>query len=214
MWLFVPFRLGEHQLGCGLYDPSGDLVWTDREVGPHPRLAAVVDLNGDGEPELVVDNHGMQYHYDLTGERRMVAHVWGSTIPGRGDGCAHALPIAGPFGPDDGLRVVMTPGYTALEVQGPDGERVAQRAFAHPPRPPKQRVVGGMAAGKLQRVGQKRVTRAVDPHQKRQIHPRNPRDRFQPVGIDMPDEPIGAIEIGGIERRGRHAFERGGDPRQ
>ena len=131
MLLFVPLRTGEHQLGCALYSPSGEPLWTDREVGPHPRLAAVADLSGDGQPQLIVDNHGMQYHYDLAGKRRMVAHVWGSTIPERGDGCAHALPMVGPYGPDGAWRVVMTPGYTAMEVQDAKGERVAVKPFGN-----------------------------------------------------------------------------------
>lgn len=130
MRLFVPLRLGEHQLGCCLYGSAGELCWLDQEVGPHPRLAAVADLNGDGLPELVVDNHGMQYHYDLAGRRRLVAQVWGDAVPGRGDGCAHALPMVGPYGPGGALCVVMTPGYTAIEVQGASGERLALRPFA------------------------------------------------------------------------------------
>lgn len=129
--LFVPLRLGENQLGGALYDHAGTLLWQDDEVGPMPRLAAVADLDGDGREEIVVDNHGMQYVYDLAGQRRMIAHNWGATIPGRGDGCAHAQPVIGRYGPDREWRIVMTPGFSAIETLDAAGERLALQSMEH-----------------------------------------------------------------------------------
>ena len=37
-----------------------------------------------------------------------------------------------------------------------------QRALAHAPRAPQERVVGGKAAGEAQRVGKERLARTVD----------------------------------------------------
>jgi hypothetical protein len=125
--VYVGLRLNEHALGGALCDASGNVLWADLERGPHPRAAAVADLDGDGEAEIVVDNHGMQYVYDASGSPRMVAHVWGDSIPGRGDGCAHALPIVGPFAEGGGTGIFMSPGYTAMELTDGNGERLAQR---------------------------------------------------------------------------------------
>ena len=130
-WVFVPLRLGEHQLGSCLFDAAGQRLWVDCQVGPHPRLIAVADLDGDGQPELLIDNHGMQYHFRLDGRRQLIAQVWGAAVPGRGDGCAHALPVVGPYGPRGELRAVMTPGYSAIEMQAADGQRLWVRPCSH-----------------------------------------------------------------------------------
>lgn len=123
MRLFVSFRMGEHSLACALFDAAGRLLWIDRERGPHPRAAAAADC--EDRFEVVFDNHGMQYLYAEDGRRRMIAHCWGDTIPGRADGCAHALPIVGPFGPDGSPRIVMSPGYSAFETLDATGARLA-----------------------------------------------------------------------------------------
>jgi hypothetical protein len=129
--LFVPLRLGENQLGCLLYNSSGELLWQDLEVGPMPRIAAISDIDSDGYEEIVVDNHGMQYIYDLSGDRRMIAHAWGDTIPNRGDGCAHAQPVIGNYGPDGSMRIIMTPGFSAIETLNAEGERIAVQPMEH-----------------------------------------------------------------------------------
>ncbi len=129
MRLFVSLRPGEHALACALYDARGKMLWSDTERGPHPRAAAVADLDGDGKEEIIVDNHGMQYIYDAKGKHRLVAHCWGDAIPERSDGCAHALPIVGPFGANSAMRIFMSPGYSAMEVMDGKGARVAQRAL-------------------------------------------------------------------------------------
>jgi hypothetical protein len=129
--LFLPLRLGENQLGCALYDHTGALLWQDADVGPMPRLAAVADLDGNGRETIVVDNHGMQYFYDLAGKRRMIAHNWGESIPGRGNGCAHAQPVIGRYGPGGALRIVMTPGFSAIETLDAAGKRLALQPMEH-----------------------------------------------------------------------------------
>lgn len=129
MRIFVGFRLNEHALACGEFDATGKLLWSDAERGPHPRTAAILDVNGDDRPSIIMDNHGMQYLYDEQGRHRMIAHCWGDTLPGRGDGCAHALPIAGHFGPQGAPRIFMSPGYSAMEVMDAGGNRLAQRAL-------------------------------------------------------------------------------------
>jgi hypothetical protein len=129
--LFVPLRLGENRLASALYDHAGALIWQDADVGPMPRRAAVADLDGDGRETIVLDNHGMQYFYDWSGERRMIAHNWGNTVPGRGDGCAHAQPVIGRYGPAGELRIVMTPGFSAIETLDAAGERLALQPMAH-----------------------------------------------------------------------------------
>ena len=61
----------------------------------------------------------------------MIAHNWGETIPGRGDGCAHAQPVIGPYGPQGELRIVMTPGFSAIETLDAAGERIALQPMEH-----------------------------------------------------------------------------------
>jgi hypothetical protein len=101
----------------------------DAKEGPYPRSAAVADLPGQGQPTIVVDNHGKHLLYDLEGKSRLIAHGWDSTVPGRSDGTKYALPIVGPFGTNGEMRIVMSPGLDALETLSLAGERLARRAF-------------------------------------------------------------------------------------
>ena len=145
--VFVGLRLNEHALGGALCEANGALLWVDLERGPHPRVAAVGDLDGNGTDDVVVDNHGMQYVYDASGKPRMVAHVWGGTIPGRGDGCAHALPIVGPFCAGGAPGIFMSPGYSAMELMNGNGDRVAQRPLDNTYEFPCRTAAVGQARG-------------------------------------------------------------------
>ncbi len=130
MKLFVGLRPGVHAIACAMYDATGKQIWYDKQNGPYPRIAATADLNGDGNEELVVDNHGRDSIYDSRGNARTVAVGWGAEVPGRADGAKYAVPIIGPFGPDGALRIIMSGGLDALETLDASGNRVGRCAFA------------------------------------------------------------------------------------
>ncbi|MBP6965307.1 MAG: VCBS repeat-containing protein [Armatimonadetes bacterium] len=130
MGLFVGLRPGVHNIGCAAYDESGGLLWSDELNGPYPRVAAAADIDGDGGEEVFVDNHGKHIIYDEAGNGRVIAHGWNVTIPGRGDGAKYALPIIGPFGPQNAGRIVLGPGLDCLEVLDYTGARLARQDYA------------------------------------------------------------------------------------
>lgn len=130
MRLVVPLVTGRDTVAAALYDEQGKLLWIDREHGIFPHPPAVYDLNADGRPDLLFDDHGRQAIYQLDGSSRLFAQAWHDTVPGRADGAALALPIVGPFGPGGAIRMVMAPGYSAFEVNDAQGRRLARRAFA------------------------------------------------------------------------------------
>jgi len=128
--LFVAMHRGIHPTASAVYDISGRVVWADPENGPHPRAAAAADLDGDGNDEVFLDNHGKQIIYDSRGQGRMIAQGWYDTIPGRGNGAKYVLPIIGPFGPNGETRIINSPGLDALEVLDAAGARLAKKDFA------------------------------------------------------------------------------------
>ena len=127
--LLVPMQRAMHAQAFAVYDESGQERWSDGHHGPYPRGPAIADLDGDGEVEFIVDDHGRQAIYDSAGVSHLFAQAWHNTVPGRGDGSAYALPIVGPFGPDGQLRIVMSPGIEALEVLDSSGRRLVKRDF-------------------------------------------------------------------------------------
>jgi len=130
MKLFVGLRPGVHAIAGAAYDPTGNQLWYDKENGPYPRIAAAADLNGDGDDELIVDNHGRHSIYDSRGNARLIAVGWDNIVPGRGDGAKYAVPIVGPFGPGGAPRIIMSGGLDALETLDASGNRLGKRDFA------------------------------------------------------------------------------------
>lgn len=82
-----------------------------------------------------------------------------------------------------------------------------QRALAHAARAPQECIVGGQAAREAQRVVEKLIARAVDALQQANLHAADPRHRFEPLGISMPDEGVGGIEVRTGGARGSHALQ-------
>ena len=110
--VFVPMQKTEMTYACGVFDDQGQSNWVLDSTGPYPRLATVADLYGDDRLSVVIDDHGNRFFVDDHGVARQLPR--GST--------SYALPIAGPFGGDKQMRVLMTPGLRALEVLDEQGE--------------------------------------------------------------------------------------------
>jgi outer membrane protein assembly factor BamB len=120
---YVGMKTGVHTCASGVYDEHGNKVWLDEKNGPYPRPAGVLDPQ---RGTLIVDDHGRHLLYEPDGAKRMIAHGWNNSIPGRGDGAKYALPIIGPFGPDGATRIVMSPGLETLEILDASGSRLAR----------------------------------------------------------------------------------------
>ena len=131
--LLVPLSRGLHAQACVVYDRKGRQVWRDDRHGPYPEPPAAGQLDAHANVEVVLDDHGWQAIYDHTGRSSVFAQAWHTTVPGRGDGTAYALPFIGPFGPQGGTRLAMSPGLMALEVLDPAGGRLAKRDYAPDP---------------------------------------------------------------------------------
>jgi hypothetical protein len=120
---YVGMKTGVHTCASAVYDARGSQVWIDEKNGPYPRAAGVLDPQSG---MLIVDDHGRHLIYEPDGAKRMIAHGWSNSIPGRGDGAKYALPIIGPFGPDGATRIVMSPGLETLEVLDAAGSRLVR----------------------------------------------------------------------------------------
>jgi hypothetical protein len=122
-WFYVGMKTGVHTCASAVYDARGNRVWFDEKNGPYPRPAGVLDPQ---RGTLIIDDHGRHLIYEPDGAKRMIAHGWSNSIPGRGDGAKYALPIIGPFGPNGATRIVMSPGLETLEVLDAAGSRLVR----------------------------------------------------------------------------------------
>jgi hypothetical protein len=129
MQLYAGLQTGVHTLASALYDAQGNTLWFDEKEGPYPRTAAVADLQGRGDYDILVDNHGKHLFYNRAGKSRLIAHGWNNTVPGRGDGAKYVVPIVGPFGPNGATRILMASGLQTLEILDAEGKRLAKRDF-------------------------------------------------------------------------------------
>lgn len=127
--VFVGLQTGVHTMASALYDGSGKQLWLDDKEGPYPRTAAAATLDDTGKFTLISDNHGKHLLYDEDGKKRVIAHGWHDTIPGRSDGAKYVVPIVGPFGAKGETLVVMAPGLQSLETLDAQGRRVSKSDF-------------------------------------------------------------------------------------
>jgi hypothetical protein len=123
---YVGMKTGVHTCAGAVYDATGKQLWLDPKNGPYPRAAGLLDEKAG---TLIVDDHGKHMIYGSDGTRRVIAHGWNDTIPGRSDGAKYALPIVGAFGPDGATRIVMSPGLEALEILDGVGARLARAPY-------------------------------------------------------------------------------------
>jgi outer membrane protein assembly factor BamB len=126
--LYISMKSGVHTLASALFDREGHSLWRDDSEGPYPCQAGIF-LGSDGQTRLAVDNHGKILFYDLAGNKRLIAHGWHDTIPGRANGAKYALPISGPFGPKGEPRIILSPGLEQLEILDEQGARVAMKPY-------------------------------------------------------------------------------------
>ena len=92
--------------------------------------------------------------------------------------------------------------------------RLDQRRLAHAARAPEQRIVGRQAAREALGILHQRVAHAVDALEQRHLHAVDARDRNQPRALGMPDEGVGAAEIGHCGWTRREPLQRVGDARK
>jgi outer membrane protein assembly factor BamB len=111
--LFVNLQTGVHTAALACYDANGRLLWEDRQYGAHPNLPGAADLNGDGECEVIADDHGILRIHDSAGK------IVG-THPGWPP--AYTLPIAGPFGRDASMAVLRSSGIDGMSLNDPAGK--------------------------------------------------------------------------------------------
>ncbi len=86
-----------------------------------------------------------------------------------------------------------------------------QRGLAHAARAPKQRVVGGQAAGESRRVLEQRVAHPVDAAQQDDVDPVDLPDRLKRARTGVPNEGVRFGEIRRGRRRRGQTLQRIGD---
>jgi len=64
----VNMQTGVHMNAQATYDKDGKMLWQDRAHGSHPQISAAADLNGDGQFEVISDDHGELRIYDSVGK--------------------------------------------------------------------------------------------------------------------------------------------------
>ncbi len=116
--LLVDMRTGVHTNAFACYDAAGGLVWSDPGHGAYPRVAAAGDLDGDGVPEAVADDHGDLRIYALDGR------VTGSNIKKTWQPPAYLLPILGPFLDGGKPGILGVSGFGGMTLHDPAGAAV------------------------------------------------------------------------------------------
>ena len=89
-----------------------------------------------------------------------------------------------------------------------------QRRLAHAARAPQQRIVGRQALGEALGILDQHVAHAVDALEQRHLDAVDARDRREPASVRLPDEGVGAGQIGHGRALRRQPLERGGDARE
>jgi len=116
--VLVCLRRGPHDTAFETYDARGNLVWVDKKRGAHSRWPAAADLDGDGQFEVISDDHGVLRIYDSAGS--IIATVQGKL---------YTLPIVGPFGPGGETWVLRGPGMYGMAMM----DRLGKDIWAYGP---------------------------------------------------------------------------------
>jgi len=111
--LLVNLQTGVHTMALACYDEHGSQLWQDTVKGGHPQIPAAGDFDGDGEFEVVADDHGVLRIHDATGE---ITHTDDGWPP------AYTLPMLGPFGPNGEKCILRGAGIYGMTLLSSSGE--------------------------------------------------------------------------------------------
>ena len=114
--LLTCLRSGPHSTEFATHDSAGKLLWADKARGAHPNPPAAADLDGDGQMEVISDDHGTLRVYGPDGGVKV-------TIGGP----LYCLPIIGPFGPAGEPLILRSSAMNAVVMIDPAGKQVWQR---------------------------------------------------------------------------------------
>ncbi|MCX6377154.1 MAG: PQQ-binding-like beta-propeller repeat protein, partial [Armatimonadetes bacterium] len=105
--LLVNLQTGVHTMALACYDAGGRLLWQDTHQGAHPRVPGAGDVNGDGQDEVIADDHGVLRIYDSSGSVIGTDNGWPP---------AYTLPIIGAFGKTGEALVLRASGIDAVSL--------------------------------------------------------------------------------------------------
>jgi len=108
-------QTGVHTFAMTILDESGHALWHDDAWGAYPNAAAAGDLDGDGLPEMVADDHGVLRVYDAKGSVLARDPGWPP---------AYNLPVIGAFGPGNAMAVLRSSGIQGLSLLDRAGKTV------------------------------------------------------------------------------------------
>ncbi len=115
--VLVNYQTGVHTRGLEVFDAYGRSIWSDPDLGAHPRRPAAADLNDDGRCEVIADDHGKLTVYGANGASIGTDHAWAETPN-------YSLPIVGPFGAQGDVAILRASGITEVGLAAADAHLI------------------------------------------------------------------------------------------
>ncbi len=103
-------QTGVHTGALAVLGADGQLIWEDTRMGAYPNTAGAGDLDGDGRPEVVADDHGALRVFGPDGA---VLGTDGGWPP------AYSVPVIGPFGADGAPAILRSSGINGMSLITP-----------------------------------------------------------------------------------------------
>jgi hypothetical protein len=105
--VLASLQTGVHTFALACYDAGGGLLWRDTDAGAYPRTASAADLDGDGQCEVLADDHGVLKLHGPDGKTLATDPGWPP---------AYCTQIVGPFAPGGETLVLRANGINGVSL--------------------------------------------------------------------------------------------------